>query len=112
MKKNRTPSACLDTALEIVAGEVSKLKVRSEAEEALSKEESDMLNNYVKTLVLLNKDEREASKALDLKTKSDDELAELAKEAMAFLAQDKEEKQDEPDKPTESPSNDQKDEGV
>lgn len=82
-------SKCLESALSIVFTEVEKIKEQSYDVECLSKEKADMLNNYVKTLLLVNKDEREVMKQESLSTRSNEELIELAEEATKYLEEER-----------------------
>ena len=85
-----TPETCLDVAIQIVCMEVSKLQVKSLANDPLGRESSISLNEYIKTLISLQKENREAAKGMKLNTMTDEELEALAKEALEVLSDDKE----------------------
>jgi hypothetical protein len=82
-----TPSDCLDQAKDVIYGEISKLCTKASLRKLLDKTQADILNNYVKTLVLLNKDERDDVKGANLEATSDKELEDLAKQAVKYLEQ-------------------------
>ena len=75
----------LEKALDIINGEVIKLAKLAECADPLERGHAAMLNDYVKTLVSVRKDEREQARGEDLAARSDEELDELAKEALKYL---------------------------
>ena len=75
----------LDNALEILDKDLSKIKKLAEDEKTLDRNEATKLTDYIKTLISVHKDEREQAKSTNLLAKSDDELEELAKQALEFL---------------------------
>ena len=82
----KSPSDCLILAKDIIFGEVEKLSERAKDKDSLDKTDADILNNYVKSLMLLNKDEREEAKSTNLQTMTDDELEQETKLALDFLS--------------------------
>ena len=95
----------LEDALEIVAQDIGKIKVLSESEKTLDKHEATKLTDYIKTLIAAHKDDREQQKTTNLLAKSDEELEDLAKQALEFLEakeKDKEEAEKPDDKPDEA----------
>lgn len=101
----------LDKALEILNKEIDKLYTKSQAEALLDRSEASNLTDYIKTLVAIRKDDREAAKADPMSTKSDEDLMTMAKEALDYLnglessKKQEEDKDAKPDdtKPSEAP---------
>jgi len=91
----------LDKALLIVTQEVEKLFVKSKDVKPLDRSEASALTDYIKTLVIVRKDERDAIKSDPMSSKTDDELKDLAKQALEYLKS-----QEEPDEqqPSTEPS--------
>ena len=87
----------LEKALSIISREVDKLDQLSKysqneegnAAYTLDRDASNMLVNYVKTLVSVNQEWREQAKSDDLATRTDEELNALALEALAHLEVEK-----------------------
>ena len=83
----------LEQALGIISNEVGKLEklanypnsISDDDTPPLDKQSSTILTDYIKALVLVRKDDRDAAKGENLGTKSDDELNALAKEALKYL---------------------------
>lgn len=99
-KPGRSPEQVLEIAAQIVNHEIDKLKKLSEGENILARESAQILNDYIKSLILLQKEEREALKGLGLETKTDKELEELARQALAVLEASKENEDSESTKAT------------
>lgn len=75
----------LEKALAIVGDELDKLGILSEGEEPLEGRQSSSLTDYVKVLLLVNKDDREQAKGENLESKGDEDLEALARQAVKFL---------------------------
>lgn len=90
----------LDKALEIVIQEVDKLHIKSKSEALLDRAEASALTDYIKTLVMIRKDDREAFKSDPMSNKTDDELKDLAKQALEYL-KSQEEPNEQPTTPSE-----------
>ena len=92
----------LDKALQIVVQEVNKLHVKSQGEVPLDRSEASALTDYIKTLIIVRKDERDASKSDPISNKTDDELKDLAKQALKYL-ESQETPNEQPTAPSELP---------
>lgn len=75
----------LDLALDTITKEVRKLHAKSTLAEPLDKFEANCLTDYVKALIVVRKDERDAAKSDSMAIKSDDDLNLLAAEALNYL---------------------------
>lgn len=93
----------VDLALNAVDKEVKKLHAKSLLDQPLDRSEASCLTDYIKALIVVRKDEREAAKSESINTKSDDELNRLAEEALVYLKslEDRKEEKNE-QQPTES----------
>ncbi len=92
MANNKTPPStpspeyCIVKSLQIINRELEKIDTYSKSNpEPLERSDSSSLTDYLKTLLLLNKEDREASKGMNWQTKSDEELEQLAQEAFKFI---------------------------
>ena len=77
----------LQDALSIIHKDVEKIKKLSEDDKTLDRTEATKLTDYIKTLIAVHKEEREQLKSDSLTTKSDDDIEELAKQALEYLNQ-------------------------
>lgn len=91
----------LDKALDTLTREIDKLFVKSQGEDPLDRSDASSLTDYIKTLIIVRKDDRDAAKADPMSTKSDEELFDLAKQAIEYLNQT-EEKEKKDAEPTDS----------
>jgi hypothetical protein len=102
----------LEAALEIVDNDILKIKKMAESEHTLDRGEASKLTDYIKTLISVHKEEREALKSDSLPTKGTAELEDLAKEALELLGmlpeEDKPEEKEKKDEPTNSTKSDDK----
>lgn len=81
---------------EIIEKEIDKIrKLSEESEEPLERANATILNDYLKSLVMARKDEREIAKSEALAQMQDSELEKLAAEALKFLEETKGDKGDE-----------------
>ncbi len=100
----------LEDALDILDKDITKIKKLSSDKKTLDRGESSKLTDYIKTLLLVRKEDREQLKSENVLTKSDQELEELAKQAIEFLKEDEEkdteEDNDSDDKPTDTEPSD------
>ena len=91
-------SKTLEKALSIIEREVDKLDKLSispdpsspDSHQPLDRGAAATLNDYVKALITARKDEREQSKGEELHRKTDNELDELARQALEYLQGPKE----------------------
>jgi hypothetical protein len=74
-----------ENALSILAKDVKKIEDLAKEDSTLDKVEATKLTDYIKTLIAVHKEEREQVRADQLVTKSDEELENLAKQALEFL---------------------------
>lgn len=85
-----SPELCISKALQIINREIDKLaKLSEESPESLDRSDSSNLNDYLKSLLLLSKEDREVAKSSNWQSKGDEELEELAKEAIKFIEENK-----------------------
>ena len=87
----------LEEALDILDQDIAKIKTLAAAPETLDRSEASKLTDYIKVLIAVNKEEREQIKSENLLSKSDEDLEELAKEALKFLGKDVEDEETEPE---------------
>lgn len=99
----------LETALEIVDNDILKIKKMAESEHTLDRSEANKLTDYIKTLLSVHKEEREALKSDSLPTKGTAELEDLAKEALESLGLLPDEEDAEKETDNESTDNPQSD---
>jgi len=87
-------SKTLETALEIIENEISKLKKLSKLSklqrsksksQPLDRNDVASLTEYVRSLVIARKDEREETKGESLETRTDSEIDSLALQAINYL---------------------------
>ena len=78
----------LQNAIKIMEIDLETIQ-KSMAEGPLSREEANKLTDYTKTLITASKNEREITKLEGLNSVSDDELEELAKQALESLGDKK-----------------------
>jgi len=76
----------IETVQLIMEREIKKLeKLSKSSPEPLSKTDAQILTDYLKTIVISRKDDREAAKLESLQTLSADDLQDLARQALAVI---------------------------
>jgi len=81
----KTPADMLDEVLNIISLELGKIKVKAESEDTLALTDSKSLNDYARTLASTNREKRESAKGSKVESLKDEELMELAAEALRTL---------------------------
>jgi len=76
----------IERASAIMEREIEKLeKLSKSCPEPLDKSQAQILTDYLKTMVIANKDNREATKSEALATMNDGDLEALARQALAVI---------------------------
>jgi hypothetical protein len=78
----------LQNAIQIIEEDVNKIQLISKADSPLERTEATKLTDYIKVLIIAQKNEREIQKAEGLDKLSDAELEEMTKEALRALEGD------------------------
>jgi hypothetical protein len=75
----------LQDAIQLIKADLQTIQTTMESEGALDSKQASKLTDYTKTLIIASKNEREITKLEGLNSVSDDELEELAKQALESL---------------------------
>lgn len=84
-----TPTHLLNDALGVIATEITKFKTKVNKGNTLTLPEARVLQGYIKALVELSKEKREAFDQKDLANYSDSELAEIIKKLIPVEIKEK-----------------------
>jgi hypothetical protein len=81
----------LDEALFIIKNDINKIKHLASSSTTLDATEARKLNDYVRTLLSITKDERDEIKSANYVSKTDKEMHDLAERAAQYLGVTKKE---------------------